>query len=73
MGSRKLIDLPEYAGLKKERIPYNTIEEALEIANVKIFTNNTLLYYIANIPLTELETCKKLLVKPIKRNNKIIK
>lgn len=59
--------------LNKEKFPFNTVEEALEFSNVKIFTNNSILIYVVNIPLTDLNLCEKLSLKPIKRNNKVIK
>lgn len=57
--------------LDKENLPYNTPEEALDFANLKIITNGSCLFYVINIPLTREENYEKLLIKPIKRNGYI--
>lgn len=54
---------------QKENLPFNTVEEALEIANINILTNTTTLLYIIRIPLTLNKTYEKLLLKPVKRGN----
>lgn len=58
--------------LDKEKLPYNTPEEALEFADVKIVTNSLSLLYIINVPITTNEIYEKLLLKPVKNQNSII-
>jgi hypothetical protein len=55
--------------LDKENIPYNTPEEALDFATIKIISSTSLLFYITYIPLTTKEIYSKLLLKSIKRKN----
>jgi len=50
-----------------DRLPFETIEEALECANVKILANKTTLFYVTVIPLTTKENYHELLIKPKKR------
>lgn len=67
--------------LDKEMFTYPTIEEALNFSEVKIITNDSVILYIVNIPLTTRETYQTILLKPIKKikyiteipYNKIIK
>ncbi|XP_053959927.1 uncharacterized protein LOC128864340 [Anastrepha ludens] len=58
--------------LKKENMPFNNIEEALELANVNILSNNTNLLYIIKIPLTNPILYNNIIVKPIIKNDSII-
>lgn len=58
--------------IQNENLPYATPEEALNFANIKIISNNLSLLYIIYIPLTTVEIYDKLLLKAVKRNNKII-
>lgn len=56
-----------------EKFPYNNLEEALGFASIRIATNENMLIYIINLPAIEQLICAKLLIKPVKRNNTILK
>lgn len=58
--------------LNKEKFPFASTEEALEFANVKVLYKDSILLYVIQIPLTSEEIYKKILIKPIKKDNKII-
>lgn len=58
--------------LDKQNLPYTTIEEALDFAEIKIISNSSSLIYVINIPLTTNEMFQQLLIKPLKRNNLVI-
>lgn len=53
--------------LRKDNMPYLSIEEILEFSDVRIATNRTNIIYIINVPLTDNEKCINLLAKPIKK------
>lgn len=55
--------------IEKEILPYTTVEEALNFADIKIVTNSSCLLYIISIPITTNVTYEKLLIKAVKRNN----
>jgi Gypsy protein/Baculovirus F protein len=55
--------------LEKDRIPYKTVEEALNFAKVTVFSNPSYVIFVINIPLTNTDTYSKLLLKPIKNKN----
>lgn len=55
-----------------EKFPYNSPEEAFDFATVKVATNSRFFIYIVNIPRTTKELYFKYLLKPIKKQNKII-
>lgn len=57
--------------LDKENLPFATISEALDFANVKVISNSSCLLYIVYIPMTASETYVKLQIKPVKRNGRI--
>lgn len=57
--------------LNKEKIPFTTIEEALEFAHVNILSNGTTLLYVIKIPLTFNTTYNKIIIKPVKKYNVI--
>lgn len=57
--------------IEKENLPYSTPEEALDFSNIKIISNKSCLLYIVYIPLTTPEIFEKLLIKSVKKNNKI--
>lgn len=59
--------------LNKEKIEYSSVEEALEFAKVKILYYNSTLLYVIYIPLTSEKTYNRIIIRPVKRNNKIIK
>lgn len=58
---------------ERNEIPYLNLEEAFEFADVKIATNVSTLLYIISIPVTQLESCRNIMVKPIKRKNIVTK
>lgn len=53
----------------EQKLPYTTIEEALDFADIKVLSNSTSILYIINIPLTTNEIYENLLIKPIKKKN----
>lgn len=57
--------------IEKQNLPYSTPEEALDFANIKIISNKLCLLYIVYIPLTTLELYDEILLKPVKKNNRI--
>lgn len=59
--------------LDLEEFPYNNLEEALGFATVKIATDYSSLIYIINLPAINKINCEKILIKPVKQNQKIIK
>jgi hypothetical protein len=63
----------EVAGRHPRSFPYSSPKEALDFAQIKVITNGTYLFYLVDLPLTKYETYKKIIVKPIKFNNHIIK
>lgn len=54
--------------LSKENIPFATIEEALNFAEIKVITNSVSILYIVNIPITDYNVYEQILIKPVKRN-----
>lgn len=58
---------------KKDNIPFQTIEEVLSLSEVAILYNNLNLLYLIKIPITTDITYEDILLKPVKKNNKIIK
>lgn len=59
--------------LNKENMPYVNILEALEFAEIKIASNNSLILYMISLPTTTVETCKTILIKSIKKGKTILK
>lgn len=55
-----------------DNILFTSIEEALEFANIKVLYNQKKLLYIIVIPLTSREEFDNVIIKPIKKNNRII-
>lgn len=53
---------------KKENLPFNTVEEALNFSEVKIITNYNTILYIINIPITNHDIFQKIILRPVKRN-----
>ncbi len=53
-------------------MPFVTVEEALEYANVNILTNATTLLYIIKITLSQKENYNNVIIKPVKRINKTL-
>ena len=58
--------------LQEENMPFVTVEEALEYANVNILTNATTLLCIIKIPFTQKEIYNNVVIKPAKRINKTL-
>lgn len=59
--------------LDQEEFPYRNLEEALGFASIKIATDQSSLIYIINLPAIDRTNCEKLLIKPVKQNEMIIK
>jgi len=59
--------------LDEEKFPYDNLEEALGFATVRIATNESTILYIVNLPAIDKKICERLLLKPVKRNQTIIK
>lgn len=59
--------------LDSKRFPYNSLEEALGFADIRVATNNAAIIYIVSLPAINEISCEKLLIKAVKKNNKIIK
>lgn len=55
--------------LINQKLPYATIEEALDFSEIKILTNGSVILYIINIPLTTETNYEQLLIKPVKIRN----
>jgi Gypsy protein len=53
--------------LKKDNIPYQTAEEALNFANVNVIFNSSFIIFLIKIPMTTEETFSKLLKKTHKK------
>lgn len=58
---------------EEQKMPYVNIIEAIEYGEVKIASNGLTLIYIINLPKTNEENCKRLIVKTVKKNNSILK
>ena len=58
--------------LKKENIPFETAEEALELADVSVLSNSSTIIYIVKIPLTTKEIYNNYIIKAVIKNNVII-
>lgn len=56
-----------------DNIPFNIIEESFEFANVKIASNNSMILYIIDIPITDENVCESILIKALKKGIKINK
>lgn len=58
--------------LEAENMPFNTAEEALELADVSVLSNSSTILYIVKIPLTTKEIYNNYIIKAIIKNNVII-
>lgn len=58
--------------LKKENMPFNNIEEALELASINVLSNNSNILYVIKIPITKSNMYENIIVKPVIKNNSII-
>jgi len=59
--------------LDSENFPYNSLEEALGFANIKIATNESTILYIISLPAIDEKICDEILLKPVKDNETILK
>lgn len=59
--------------LQNYNIPVYNIDELLSFGTVKIVTNSKEILYILTIPITQTDTCKTYLAKPVKYGNVIDK
>ncbi|XP_050339363.1 uncharacterized protein LOC126765684 [Bactrocera neohumeralis] len=57
----------------KNNFTLNNVEESLEFANIKVASNETMLFYMIGIPLINEEICDSIVIKPIKKNKYINK
>lgn len=57
----------------KENIPFSSTDELLHFSKVKIATEGQNIVYIISIPTTGPENCQKILIKPLKNGNNVIK
>jgi len=58
---------------EKQNMPYVNLIEAIEYGEVKVASNGLTLIYIINLPKTNDENCKQLIVKAVKKGNSIVK
>lgn len=58
---------------KNDNIPFKTIEEVLELSKIAVLYNNLNLLYIIKIPITTATIYENILLRPVKRSNKIVK
>ena len=52
---------------RKENLPFQTVEEALNFSEIKILTNFKTILYIVNIPITDHKIYEKITIKPVKK------
>lgn len=52
--------------INNDSIPFVNLEQAFEFAEIKIASNHDSIIYILSIPTTQINSCSKLLVRPIK-------
>lgn len=58
--------------LSNDKIPFGSIEEALEFSDIKVIYKNSTLFYLISIPLTDQEMFNKFIIRPVKKENKIV-
>ncbi|XP_036328298.1 uncharacterized protein LOC118740746, partial [Rhagoletis pomonella] len=51
---------------ENNNLTLSNIEDSLELASIKIVINNSMLFYIIGLPLTNEDICNSILIKPIK-------
>lgn len=56
-----------------DNIPFGNIDELLNFSKIKIASNSKEIVYIVNIPTTSNENCDNFSIRPVKRNNIVIK
>lgn len=59
--------------IEKNNIPFTNIEEAFEFSNVKIASSSSKILYLIEIPITDNNLCESLLIKAIKKGNRLYK
>lgn len=59
--------------LDSEKFPYDNLEEALGFATIRIATDDSTILYIINLPAIDKDTCGKILIKPVKKYQTILK
>lgn len=59
--------------LDNEKFPYNNLEEALGFASIRIATDESTILYIVNLPVIDKDVCEKILIKPVKKHQTIVK
>lgn len=52
--------------INKDSIPFINLEQAFEFSEIKIASNHDSIIYILSIPTTHLNSCNKMLIRPIK-------
>lgn len=58
--------------LEKENMPFDNIEEALELANVNVLTNYSNILYVIKIPVTKFDIYENMIIRPVIKNNSVI-
>uniref|UniRef100_A0A034WGH6 Retrovirus-related Env polyprotein from transposon gypsy n=1 Tax=Bactrocera dorsalis TaxID=27457 RepID=A0A034WGH6_BACDO len=58
--------------LENDEIPFKNAEEALEISNINVISQNMTIFYMVKIPLTIKENFQKIIIRPVVKQNKII-
>ena len=60
--------------LSQEKMSFNNAEEALEISNINVLSNEVTVIYMIKIPLTLEEILQKIMLKPVlSKENVVIK
>ncbi|XP_067631741.1 uncharacterized protein [Eurosta solidaginis] len=57
--------------LKAEEMPFNNAEEALEFSKINVLCKEMIIIYMVKIPLTSNETFRKIILRPVKKQNNI--
>lgn len=58
--------------LSNENMPFRSVEDALEFTEIKILYNKTNILYLIKIPMTTKTIYQKTIIRPIKKNKKIV-
>lgn len=59
--------------IKAENMPYSTVIEAIEFSDIKIAVSNKSLLYILSLPTSDESSCKTMIIRAIKKEDKIVK
>lgn len=57
----------------EENIPFNSLEESLNFAEIQIAFRENILIYIVKLPITDSEICNSFILKPLSKNETILK